>query len=116
MAESIPVSERGSLIASELKDSLYPEELSGFDLPACLSGPAKPLLHKDGDPVFALANAVAIAHRQSVFYSNFHTWEHFQRSATAKEASAAPPPASSTHFQNCLYMANACASAFARPS
>jgi hypothetical protein len=111
IAGSIPESERGSLIASELEDSLYPEELSGFDLPAGAFGPVKPYLHKHGDAVFELANAVAIAHRQSVSYSNFHTWEHFQRFATAKEAGAAPSPASSTNFRNCLYMANTCASA-----
>jgi hypothetical protein len=107
-----PESEDGKLIASELKGALSAPELAEFSLPPRWIASAKAGNHKGGqEMILKLANEVAIKHRQSVSYSNFHTWEHFQQFQTGKEASEAPPPSSSQSFQNCLYMANSCAEA-----
>jgi hypothetical protein len=101
-------------IACELKAALSPSALAEFKLPSHWIGSAKNAKHgkKGQESIFKIANEVAFQYRQSVSYSNFHTWEHFQQFKSGKEASEAPPPSSSQSFQNYLYMANSCASAF----
>jgi hypothetical protein len=71
----------GEFIACELKAALSPSALAEFNIPSHWIESAKNAKHgkKGQETIFKISTEVAIKQRQSVSYSNFHTWEHFQQ-------------------------------------
>jgi hypothetical protein len=111
MAPCPSLSEYPTLIASELENVLPKATLAELEISsAAIKVPPEKQMATEA-LVLKMANAIAIEHRLTVSYSNFHTWEHLRKFKTKKEARDAELPQSFKSFQNCLLMANACAEA-----